>query len=113
MMPTALALSPHKAETLLRAISKAKRAGAPASDEIADAMAAYRRAMTLRKSMVERLHERRFLVALVVARGHLCVHVPDVPAIGDRKMTRVRASINEHEAIFTEHAVAALIIDEA
>jgi ATP-dependent DNA helicase UvrD/PcrA len=40
-----------KAETLLRAVSKARRSGAPASGEIADAMAAYREAMQLRDAV--------------------------------------------------------------
>jgi uncharacterized protein (TIGR00375 family) len=47
LLAGALAVSPHKAETLLRAISKAKRSGLPASGEVADAMAAYARAMAL------------------------------------------------------------------
>src|SRR5262249_2253180 len=51
LLATALAVSPQKAETLLRAISKAKRAGASASDEIADAMAAYGRAMARRDAV--------------------------------------------------------------
>ena len=42
-----LGVTPHKAETLLRAISTAKRTGTTASAEIADAMTAYRRGMAL------------------------------------------------------------------
>src|SRR5579872_2712126 len=69
--------------------------------------------MTLRESMVERLHERRLLGPLVLTRRHLCVHIPDVPAIRDRGVTRVRAPIDEDEAILAEQTVVALIIHEA
>ena len=51
LLATALDVSPHKAETLLRAISKTKRCGGPASAEIADAMAAYCQAMQLRDAV--------------------------------------------------------------
>jgi len=51
LLATALDVAPHKAETLLRAISKARRSGAPASREIADAMAAYDQAMRLRDAV--------------------------------------------------------------
>ena len=44
----ALGVTETKARTLLRAISRAKRSGAPASDTVADAVDAYRRGMALR-----------------------------------------------------------------
>jgi uncharacterized protein (TIGR00375 family) len=47
LLAKTLDVAPGKAETLLRAISKAKRSGAPGSAEIGDAMAAYARAMQL------------------------------------------------------------------
>jgi uncharacterized protein (TIGR00375 family) len=50
LLAARLDVSPAKAETLLRAISKARRGGAPAS-EIADAIAAYREAMQLRDAV--------------------------------------------------------------
>src|SRR5262249_50912914 len=46
-----MAVTPHKAETLLRAISKAKRNGCAASRDVADAMAAYRQAMQMRDAV--------------------------------------------------------------
>jgi uncharacterized protein (TIGR00375 family) len=51
LLAAALDVSPAKAEALLRAISKAKRTGAPPDGEIADAMAAYREAMQLRDAV--------------------------------------------------------------
>ena len=48
LLAAALDVSPHKAETLLRAISRAKRGGTQASAEVAAAMTAYRQAMQLR-----------------------------------------------------------------
>jgi uncharacterized protein (TIGR00375 family) len=51
LLAARLDVAPAKAETLLRAISKAKRTGTPTSAEIADAMAAYREAMQLRDAV--------------------------------------------------------------
>ncbi len=51
LLAAALAVSPHKAETLLRAISTAKRTGVVESDAIAAAMAAYARAMQARNAV--------------------------------------------------------------
>jgi uncharacterized protein (TIGR00375 family) len=51
LLAAALDVSPHKAETLLRAISKAKRSSTPAAREVADAMAAYRQAMQQRDAV--------------------------------------------------------------
>jgi DNA helicase-2/ATP-dependent DNA helicase PcrA len=50
ILAAALAVSPHKAETLLRAISTAKRTGV-AEGEIAAALAAYARAMQVRDAV--------------------------------------------------------------
>ena len=51
LLAAALDVSPHKAETLLRAISTAKRTDAPASPEIAAAMTAYRHALQVRDAV--------------------------------------------------------------
>jgi uncharacterized protein (TIGR00375 family) len=48
LLATTLAVMPGKAKSLLQAISRAKRTGVPASDEIAHALAAYDRALALR-----------------------------------------------------------------
>jgi superfamily I DNA/RNA helicase len=51
LLAARLDVSPAKAETLLRAISKARRSGAPANGEIAEAIAAYREAKQLRDAV--------------------------------------------------------------
>jgi uncharacterized protein (TIGR00375 family) len=48
LLADTLAVMPGKAKSLLQAISRAKRTGVPASDEIAHALAAYDRALALR-----------------------------------------------------------------
>src|ERR1700722_13231462 len=69
--------------------------------------------MTLRKAGIERLHESLFFTALARALCHLRVEIPDVPAIGDGKMTRIGLSIDHDDAIFPEQAIVAAIIDKA
>ena len=51
LLAAAFAVSPHKAETLLRAMSTAKRTGVAADDAIAAALAAYTRAMQVRNAV--------------------------------------------------------------
>src|ERR1700722_5670710 len=69
--------------------------------------------MTLRKAGIERLHESLFLTALARALRHACVEIPDIPAIGDGKMTRIRPPIDQDDAIFSQQPVFAAIIDKA
>src|SRR5581483_7255631 len=66
-----------------------------------------------RKARIERLHECRFFAPFVATRRHLRVKIPDVPVIGDRKMTGVRSAVDESKAVLAEHAITASIIDEA
>src|SRR5262249_20161746 len=51
LLAAALDVSSHKAQTLLRAISTAKRTDAPANPEIAAAMTAYRHALQVRDAV--------------------------------------------------------------
>src|SRR5580692_6873052 len=69
--------------------------------------------MTLRKAGIERLHESFFFTALVSALRHAGVEIPDIPAIGDGKMTPIGLSIDQDDAIFPEQPVVAAIIDKA
>ena len=69
--------------------------------------------MTLRKTGIERLHESLFLASLARARRHACVEIPDIPAIGDGKMAGIGPSVDQNDAIFSEQAVVATIIDKA
>src|ERR1700721_2692405 len=69
--------------------------------------------MTLRKAGIEHLHESLFLTALASALRHLRVEIPDIPAIGDGKMTRIGPPIDQDDAVFSEQTVIAAIIDKA
>src|SRR5579863_863103 len=69
--------------------------------------------MTLRKAGIERLHESLFLTAFARALCHARVEIPDIPAIGDGKMTRIWLSIDQDDAIFSEQTVAAAVVDKA
>ena len=69
--------------------------------------------MPARKSGVERAHERLFFETLRCVFRHPRVEIPDIPAIGDRHMTRVRPPFDESNTVLAEQSILACIVDKA
>src|SRR5207248_1044950 len=69
--------------------------------------------MAVRKSDVERTHERFFFETLGCAVGHSRVEIPDIPLTGDRHVAGVRPAFDKDYAVLAEQAILARIVDEA
>src|SRR5260221_8675257 len=69
--------------------------------------------MWAREADIEGMHEGLFFETLGCTVGHSRVEVPDIPAIGDRHVARVRPAVDENDAVLAKQAVIAGVIDEA
>src|SRR5881275_999871 len=69
--------------------------------------------MAVRKTDVERTHERFFFETLGCAVGHSRVEIPDIPLTGDRHVAGVRPTFHEDDPVLAEQAILAGVVDEA
>ena len=69
--------------------------------------------MPARETDVERAHERLFFETLRCAFRHPCIEIPDVPAIGDRHVTRVRPPFDEGNTVLAKQSIFARVVDKA